>query len=566
METLENSHHESRAALATLDQAQGVAWFSPDGTILAANRLFCEMFGYRADEIIGQHYRIFLTPAEAASPEYEAYWRKLASGGQKIGEFTRRAKDGREVFINASHSAIRDDNGAVTKIVMFATDVTERAIIWAKDRAQIDAISRSQAVIEFLPDGTIVTANENFLKSMGYRLDEVQGKHHRMFVEQDHAASREYSEFWRKLAQGQFLSSEFKRKTKQGHTVWIQATYNPIFDLADRVVSVVKYATDITDKKRQTDRLVEGVDETSSAIAREAQAIADKSNELSKRSETQAATVEQTSAAMEEMSATVASNARHAEDANGQARAAREAAEKGGMVVQDAIEAMTRIEAGSKEIRSFIEVIDSIAFQTNLLALNAGVEAARAGDAGRGFAVVASEVRALAQRASESAKDINALIDKSGREVTEGARLVKDAGTALSDILEGVRKVSEGVDSIHAASREQAEGIEEINAAISTIDKDTQRNALMSQESAEAAANLAQNSTELLDVVDKFRRKSGRRETQTEPTGERRPLAPKLAASVARPKARPRFNAPPIERKVAVNETPAFDDDDWTEF
>lgn len=562
MDKLAKTPHELQAVMKALDKVQAVIWFTPDGTIIEANANFCECLGYRQDEIVGKHHRMFVEPEYAASSDYSAFWRKLASGEFVAGGFTRIAKNGSKVYLDASYNAIFDENGEVTKVVKFANDVTKRTEENAHVQARIGAISRSQAVIEFTPDGTIIEANENFLNAMGYRLDEIQNRHHRIFLDQEQAASPEYADFWRKLAQGEFLSSEFKRKTKNGTDIWMQATYNPILDPSGKVTGVIKFATNITERKVRTARLIASVADLSNDIATDSAAIAEKSNDLSKRSETQAATVEQTSAAMEEISATVSSNAKHAQDANDEAKNAKVAAEKGGEVVNNAIGAMKRIEDGSREIRKFIEVIDSIAFQTNLLALNAGVEAARAGDAGRGFAVVASEVRALAQRASESAKDINALIDSSGREVEEGARLVNDAGQVLGEILEGVTRVSDGVESIYSASREQAEGIQEINAAIATIDKDTQRNATMSQDSADAAANLARSSEELIEVVDHYRGVPQKPKQGLRARGQNR-----SQADIATPPRPARITVTQAERKIAVNGSAIPDnDDDWTEF
>ena len=387
MDTQEKNFQELQSVLSALDKVQAIIWFEPDGTILEANQNFCSALGYRESELVGRHHRMFVETDYAASPDYQAFWRRLAGGEYVTGEFTRIAKDGSAVYIDASYNAIQDADGKVVKVVKFANDITARKIRNARFEAQLAAVSRSQAVIEFDPDGTIVSANENFLDAMGYQLDEIKGKHHRIFVDRDYASSPEYSEFWRKLGNGEFFASEFKRLTKNGSDIWIQASYNPIFDPSGKVAGIIKFATDVTERKKKMEMLINGVVEASNSIAQEAEAIAATS------SETQAAMVEQTSAAMEEISASVSSNAKNSEVATEEAKSARQRAEKGGEVVEQAILAMKKIEDGSKEIRKFIEVIDSIAFQTNLLALNAGVEAARAGDAGRGFALQASSGR-----------------------------------------------------------------------------------------------------------------------------------------------------------------------------
>ena len=545
---------ELQAILDAIDNVQAIIWFEPDGSIIEANQNFCTALGYRREEVIGRHHRIFVDPEFAKGGEYRQFWEKLRRGGFVRGEFTRRAKDGSEVFFDAVYQSILNEEGEVTKVFELARNITERVNMRTELQSQVDAISRSQAMIEFDLDGTILSANENFLKVAGYGLNEIQGRNHRIFVDPEYAASSEYREFWSKLARGEFVTSEFARVGKGGRQFWIQATYNPILDRHGKPTKVIKFATDITEQKTKTTTLIDGITEVSASIAEEAEKITSTSGELAKRSENQAATVEETSAAMEQISSTVNSNAANAEQATEQARNARSQAEKGGEVVDKAITAMNRIQDGSKQIRKFIEVIDSIAFQTNLLALNAGVEAARAGDAGRGFAVVASEVRALAQRASQSAKDINALIDSNAREVSEGATLVDETGSVLKDIMEGVAKVSDGIENIYVASREQASGLSEINTAISEIDKTTQQNATMAQESSATAATLVRNAEELQVLLGQ---------------DVKRPSAERPAAPRQNPNA-PAFarTAPMPPRKVAVNETSVHtqDGEDWTEF
>lgn len=554
MNSTSRSPEELQAVLDALESVQAVVWFEPDGTVLEANQNFCTALGYRRAEIIGHHHRMFVDPAFAKGEEYRNFWEKLRRGDCVRGEFARLAKDGSDVFIDAVYQAVVDADGQVAKIVELARNITQRVNTQAELQSQVDAISRSQAMIEFDLDGRILSANENFLKVTGYSLAEIQGKHHRIFVDREYAASAEYRAFWGKLARGEFVTSEFARVGKNGRRFWIQATYNPIIDRHGRPTKVIKFATDVTGQKTKSIALIDGITEVSASIAQEAEKITSTSGELAKRSENQAATVEETSAAMEQISSTVNSNAENAEQATEQARNARGQAEKGGEVVERAIAAMNRIQDGSKQIRKFIEVIDSIAFQTNLLALNAGVEAARAGDAGRGFAVVASEVRALAQRASQSAKDINALIDSNASEVSEGAALVDETGSVLKDIMEGVAKVSDGIEHIFSASREQASGLSEINAAISEIDKSTQQNATMAQASSASAATLVRNAEELQVLLGQNEKRATKEI----------PVAPRQHARTPVTSRAPTKPA----RKVAVNQAPAPIDDgeDWTEF
>ncbi len=240
---------DSTSKLAAIDRNQAVIEFAPDGTVLAANENFQKTMGYTLDEVVGKHHRSFVTPDEAGSPAYVEFWDKLRAGQGSAGDFLRLDKSGREVWLRASYNPILDNSGATTKVVKFATDITEEKLYQESVTGQMAAIHRNQAVIEFTPDGIVVTANENFQKTMGYALDEVVGVHHRSFVTPDEAGSPAYAEFWDKLRRGQFVASDFLRLDKSGREVWLRASYNPIADRSGKIVKVVKFATDITEEK-----------------------------------------------------------------------------------------------------------------------------------------------------------------------------------------------------------------------------------------------------------------------------------------------------------------------------
>jgi len=237
---------ELSAIYEALDRVQAIIEFDLDGTVVKANENFLRIFGYELDEVVGQHHRIFCEPDYAASQEYAQFWNKLGAGEYTAAEFKRLAKDGREIWLQASYNPVFDDAGKPVKVVKFATDVTGSMLQTAELEGKVAAISRAQAMIEFALDGTVITANENFLSIFGYRLDEVVGKHHRIFCEPGYAESSDYSLFWKKLGQGEYDAGEFKRVAKDGTDVWLQASYNPIFDMDGRPMKVVKFAADIT--------------------------------------------------------------------------------------------------------------------------------------------------------------------------------------------------------------------------------------------------------------------------------------------------------------------------------
>ncbi|MBU1378363.1 MAG: methyl-accepting chemotaxis protein [Alphaproteobacteria bacterium] len=428
----------------------------------------------------------------------------------------------------------------------------------------VAAIQRSQAVIEFELDGTIIRANRNFLDTVGYSESEVVGHRHAMFVDPAEVGGDAYREFWQTLNRGEFIATKFRRLGKGGREIWIQASYNPILDQAGKPVRVVKFATDITATelergRSETDRaaaiareqemvvthvgaglkrLSDGdltasigddldgayakirddfnsasvtlrealtaVLESAGTIRGGSDEIASATDDLSRRTEQQAASLAQTAAALDEITATVKRSAEGARQASGVASGARAQAEHSGEVVREAVAAMRDIQQSSDKITQIIGVIDEIAFQTNLLALNAGVEAARAGEAGRGFAVVASEVRALAQRSAEAAKEIKTLISASSQQVERGVGLVDQTGQALGGIVERVAEIDGLVSEISLSSQEQSTGLSEVNTAVNQMDQVTQQNAAMVEEATAAAAQLRQETGNLTRLAGRF--------------------------------------------------------------
>ncbi len=556
----ENEAHERAAKIAAIGRSQAVIEFKLDGTILWANENFCAALGYSAAEIVGRHHSMFADPEYAKGAEYRAFWDKLGRGEFDAGKYKRLAKGGREIWIQATYNPILDLNGRPFKVVKFASDITAEEIAANEQRSRVEAVSRAQAVIEFKLDGTILSANENFLATMGYSAAEIVGRHHSMFAEPEFARSSEYRALWERLNRGEFIADKFHRLGKGGKDVWLLASYNPLFDLNGKPYKVIKYATDITaveserlaaerSKVEQAATIVGSIGTGLSALAKGdllhrvdadltgpfaqlkddfngamthlqetmrsvmattdgintgANEIAQAADDLSKRTEQQAASLEETAAALEEITATVKKTAENAKQASTIVSTARGAAEDGGQIVDTAIKAMGQIEQSSKQITDIIGVIDEIAFQTNLLALNAGVEAARAGDAGKGFAVVASEVRALAQRSSDAARQIKTLIKASSEHVASGVKLVGDSGQALRKIVAQVVEINSLVTEMAQAAQQQSTGIEEVNTAVTQMDQVTQQNAAMVEESTAASRNLASETTQLSGIIAFF--------------------------------------------------------------
>ncbi len=414
---------EFAAKVEAIGRSQAVIEFSMDGTILTANENFLSALGYLLPEIRGKHHSIFVEPAMRDSAAYREFWASLNRGEYQAAEYKRIGKGGKEVWILASYNPVLDEKGKPFKVVKFATDVTEQKLKTADLAGQIAAIGKSQAVIEFNMDGTVLTANDNFLHALGYSLAEIKGHHHRMFVDPSERDTPAYREFWASLNRGDYQAAEYKRIGKGGREVWIQASYNPILDLNGKPFKVVKYATDTTAQviARMKSERVRGMMETVAAGAEELNA-----------------SVREISEAMAKSKDTATSAVIKVEAADGQAQ---------------------RLSSAAEAMSGIVELIGNITGQINLLALNATIESARAGEAGRGFAVVASEVKNLANQAKQATDKITGEIDSLNgisREVVE----------ALGAIKGEIQRVSEYVTATAAAVEEQSTVTSEMSSSM----------------------------------------------------------------------------------------------------
>ena len=439
-QTLELANY--RGQIEAIGKSQLVIEFDLDGTILSANENFLKAVGYSLDEIQGKHHRIFADPVYAESDAYREFWQKLGRGEFFTGEFQRFGKGNKEIWIQASYNPIKDLSGRPFKVVKYASDVTDQKFKNANFEGQIGAISKSQAVIEFELDGTIITANDNFLNAMEYRLDEVQGRHHRIFVDPEEARSPEYAAFWQRLGEGHFDSSAYKRLKKSGREIWIQATYNPIFDMNGKPFKVVKYANDVTNVIRTA--------ETAESTALNVQNVA--------------ASIEEMSVSANQITQNMKSSSESAEDI---LKATNDSKEK----TEQLVETMQKME-------SISVLINNIAGKINLLALNATIQAARAGEAGKGFAVVASEVKNLAKQTSEAIEKINSEIEyvqATSQSVVQSVDAIQGFATSVSEKVAGtanaVTEQSLVTNDIAARIQDASTSVNQIAQTIRSLSK-----------------------------------------------------------------------------------------------
>jgi methyl-accepting chemotaxis protein len=473
-----NRAADLEAKLAALDKSQAVIEFALDGTILTANENFCTALGYTLNEIKGKHHRLFVDPQEATSQAYQQFWDKLRGGEFQQAEYKRIAKGGREIWIQATYNPIMGRNGKPIKVVKFATDITQAKLSTADYEGQIAALNRAQAIIEFALDGTILTANENFLNALGYTLAEIKGQHHRMFVEPAYAASAEYRQFWDTLRRGQFQAAEYKRLGKGARDVWILASYNPIVDAGGRLVKVVKFASDITATVKERQRRMEvqksidadldGIIDSVNAASAQSTAVASASNETSTNVQAVAAGAEEMAASVDEISRQVTQSLDIANKAVAQAK--------------DTNDMIAGLAEAARTINDVVSLINEIAAQTNLLALNATIEAARAGEMGKGFAVVASEVKSLANQTAKATEQIAAQVGGMQSATEKSVEAIAEISKVIGQIYEMSSTIASAVVEQTAVTKEMSSNmqsasaaVESINASINDIAHSTQR-------------------------------------------------------------------------------------------
>ena len=416
---------DASATLAALDRSMALIEFQPDGTILNANSNFLSLMGYTLAEVRGQHHRLFCEPGQSSSREYSEFWRRLASGEFVSERFLRRDKQGREIWLEGSYNPVLSASGRVEKVVKIAADISAQVRMEQEQNSLINAINRSMAMIEFNLQGEVLTANDNFLSTMGYRLEDIRGKHHRLFCNREEADSAGYKNFWAQLNRGEYVSGRFQRVGRNGQPIWLRATYNPVFDSNGKLYKVVKFATDVTEQVQHQE-----------AESRAARIAYDTALQTDATAQQGAQVVQHTVEVMQGIAGEL----------------------------NRAAEGISAVSEQSEMISSIVQTIRGIAEQTNLLALNAAIEAARAGEQGRGFAVVADEVRSLAGRTSQATVEIVEVVrrnhelaqgavnsmDASKDKAEQGVRLANEAGAVILEIQEGARRVVDAISQFTA--------------------------------------------------------------------------------------------------------------------
>lgn len=420
-------NQEKEAKLKAIDKSNAVIEFDLNGNILFANDNFLNTVGYKLDEIKGQHHSIFISEVEKHSEKYKEFWRKLNEGKYDEGLYKRYGCDGREIWLRATYNPIFKGDRPY-KIVKYAQDVTFDQNQKANFLGQIQAINRSQAIIEFDLKGNVLSANDNFAETMLYKESEILGKHHSVFLFTEDKEAPEYTHFWKNLAKGQLYTGVFRRKNKNGQEVWLQASYNPIFDMNNQLLKVVKYATDVT-------------------LSMKASKVLEES--------------------FVNFSDTIENNTQNATNANVIVNDTTDEVIKTNDNMRKLVNTMSEIADSAKNIAKITELLDLVAFQTNLLAINAKIEASHTRS--KGFAVIANEVRDLSIKSADSSKQIKKLIDDSLRKVSEGVSMAQDIGKLSQNAAQSIKKVSTMMELIKDNAQVQNKDIQNLKRNMGTL-------------------------------------------------------------------------------------------------
>ncbi|MGJ0456641.1 PAS domain-containing methyl-accepting chemotaxis protein [Aliarcobacter cryaerophilus] len=497
-----------------INRNYAVIYFKPDGTVIKANEVFLKTMGYSLEEVVGKHHSMFCEEKFTKTQEYKNGWDDIRTGKTLTAEFQRVKKDKSLIFLRASYMPVIE-NGKVLEVIKLAQDITKNRLKNLFFIGQVKAINKSNAVIEFDMNGNILNANDNFLNTLGYKKDDIVGKHHSIFCEENYKNSNEYKEFWKKLNRGEFDSGEYLRIGKNGNHVWIQASYNPIFDMDGKPFRVVKYATDITHRKNTMFEVEKELKEFSNSLntllttsinmLKDAKFSNENSQNATSSSQNINSLIQDLSNKIDEMQQAIV-------DISSKTSKNEQIAHEATVQSKQTATAMVKLNEESQKIGETVNMISQIAFQTNILSLNAAVEAATAGEAGKGFAVVAQEVRNLASRSNDAAKNITErialiqnLVKNSLDSIHEIDDTISDISTISKEISLSMSEQKQNSSIVSQNAKDGSRSLNEVTKNMQDVVLSTENTLIEAQKTQDSSNSLVEISNKLIKTLQELK-------------------------------------------------------------